>query len=157
MTRTAVFPGSFDPLTLGHVDIIKRGLRIFDKIIIGIGNNGEKKYMFPLEMREQWIQKTFEDEHRIVVKSYQGLTVDFCKKMEANYLLRGLRNAADFEFEKAIAHMNAALVPEVETVFVLSDLKYGALSSSIVRDILRNGGNANQFLPEAIQGNDFKR
>lgn len=156
MTRTAVFPGSFDPLTLGHVDIIKRGLRIFDKIIIGIGNNGEKKYMFPLEMREQWIKKTFEDDNRIIVKSYQGLTVDFCKKMEANYLLRGLRNAADFEFEKAIAHMNSALVPEVETVFVLSDLRYGALSSSIVRDILRNGGNADQFLPEAIQRNDFK-
>lgn len=151
MTRTAVFPGSFDPLTLGHVDIIKRGLRIFDRIIIGIGNNSEKKYMFPLESREQWIKKTFEDEQRIVIKSYQGLTVEFCKKMEATYLLRGLRNAADFEFEKAIAHMNAALVPEIETVFVLSDLKYGALSSSIVRDILRNGGNADQFLPEAIQ------
>jgi len=149
--RTAVFPGSFDPLTLGHVDIIKRGLRIFDRIIIGIGNNGEKKYMFPLEMREKWIKKTFEDESRIEVKSYQGLTVEFCTKMKANYILRGLRNAADFEFEKAIAHMNSALMPEIETLFVLSDLRYGALSSSIVRDILRNGGNADQFLPEAIK------
>jgi len=151
MMRTAVFPGSFDPLTLGHVDIIKRGLRIFDRIIIGIGNNGEKKYMFPLEMREKWIKKTFEDESRIEVKSYQGLTVEFCTKMKANYILRGLRNAADFEFEKAIAHMNSALMPEIETLFVLSDLRYGALSSSIVRDILRNGGNADQFLPEAIK------
>ncbi len=151
MTRTAVFPGSFDPLTLGHVDIIKRGLRVFDKIIIGIGNNSEKKYMFPLERREQWIKSTFESDERILVKSYQGLTVEFCKKMEAKYLLRGLRNAADFEFEKAIAHMNSALVPEIETVFVLSELRYGAISSSIVRDILRNGGNADQFLPKTIK------
>jgi pantetheine-phosphate adenylyltransferase len=151
MMRTAVFPGSFDPITLGHVDIIKRGLLIFDKIIIGIGNNADKKYMFPLDQRESWIKETFTDESRIEVQVYNGLTVDFCKKNNSGFILRGLRNAADFEFEKAIAHMNAGISTGIETIFVLSDLKYGALSSSIIRDIIRNGGNAAKFLPEAIR------
>lgn len=151
MERIAVFPGSFDPLTLGHVDIIKRGLSVFDRIIIGIGNNAEKKYMFPISEREKWIKKTFENVSRVEVKTYHGLTVDFCKKVNAGFILRGLRNSADFEFEKAIAHMNAAISENIETVFVLSDLKFGALSSSIIRDIIRNGGNPSEFLPEAIK------
>ncbi len=151
MTKTAVFPGSFDPITLGHVDIINRGLKIFDKIIIGIGTNAEKKYMFPIQKREAWIQQTFQNNARIEVKTYSGLTVDFCKKMDATFILRGLRNSADFEFEKAIAHMNSAILPGIETTFVLSELKYGALSSSIIRDIIRNGGNAAMFLPGAVQ------
>ncbi|MBL0343455.1 MAG: pantetheine-phosphate adenylyltransferase [Bacteroidetes bacterium] len=149
--RIAVFPGSFDPITMGHVDIVNRGLKIFDRIIIGIGNNAEKKYMFPLEKREAWLKKTFNHEARVEVKTYNGLTVDFCKKMNSAFILRGLRNAADFEFEKAIAHMNSGIAPEIESIFVLSELKYGALSSSIIRDIIRNGGNASQFLPDAVQ------
>jgi pantetheine-phosphate adenylyltransferase len=145
--RTAVFPGSFDPVTLGHVDIIKRGLKIFDKIIIGIGNNAEKKYMFPLAERESRIKNTFKNEKNIEVLTYEGLTVDFCKKINSFFILRGLRTAADFEFEKAIAHMNSAMSAGIETIFVLSELKYNALSSSIVRDIIRNGGDASEFLP----------
>src|SRR4030095_16062719 len=151
MSRIAVFPGSFDPLTLGHVDIISRGLSVFDRIIIGIGNNAEKKYMFPLEDRISWIKNTFESESKVEVVAYSGLTVDFCRKMKAGFILRGLRNAADFEFEKAIAHTNAGLSNEIETVFVLSDLRFGALSSSIVRDIIRNGGDARQFLPSTVK------
>jgi len=145
--RTAVFPGSFDPVTLGHVDIIKRGLKIFDKIIIGIGNNAEKKYMFTLSERESRIKSTFKNEKNIEVLTYEGLTVDFCKKINSSFILRGLRTSADFEFEKAIAHMNSAMSAGIETVFVLSELKYNALSSSIVRDIIRNGGDASEFLP----------
>ena len=151
MKRTAVFPGSFDPITLGHVDIIQRGLTVFDQIIIGIGNNAEKKYMFSLTERLNWIKKTFEMENRVHVSGYEGLTVEFCKKMNASFILRGLRNAADFEFEKAIAHMNTGISENIETIFVLSDLKFGALSSSIIRDIIRNGGNPAKFLPEAVK------
>lgn len=151
MERIAVFPGSFDPLTLGHADIIKRGLQIFDRIIIGIGTNAEKKYMYSAEQRERWIKETFNMESRIEVQAYSGLTADFCKKMNAGFILRGLRNAADFEFEKAIAHMNSAISTNIETIFVLSELKYGALSSSIIRDIIRNGGNPSQFLPGAVK------
>ena len=154
MTRIAVFPGSFDPLTLGHVDIIQRGLQFFDRVIVGIGNNAEKKYMFPLTDRETWLKNTFREEARIEVQSYSGLTVEFCKKVNANFILRGLRNAADFEFEKAIAHMNAGISDQIETVFILSDLKYNALSSSIIRDIIRNGGNAQKFLPPSVKFNE---
>jgi pantetheine-phosphate adenylyltransferase len=151
MQRIAVFPGSFDPLTTGHVNIINKGLKIFDKIIIGIGSNAEKKYMFSLNERENWIKKTFENESRIEVMSYTGLTVEFCRKINAGYILRGLRNASDFEFEKSIAHMNGDMVPSIETVFVLSDLRFSAISSSIVRDIIRNGGNVSGFVPQSIK------
>lgn len=150
MQRIAVFPGSFDPLTLGHVDIINRGLLLFDKIIVGVGTNADKNYMFPLSDRERWIKSTFSNNKNVAVKSYQGLTVDFCKSVNAGYILRGLRNGADFEFEKAIAHMNGAISDGIESVFILADLKYGALSSSIIRDIIRNGGNPSKFLPEAV-------
>ena len=153
MTRIAVFPGSFDPLTLGHIDIITRGLQVFDRVVIGIGNNAEKKYMFPLSDRETWLKNAFKSESRVEVHSYQGLTVEFCKTVKANFILRGLRNAADFEFEKAIAHMNSGISDEIETVFILSDLKYNALSSSIVRDIIRNGGDAGKFLPASVKIN----
>ena len=150
MAKTAVFPGSFDPITLGHIDIVKRGLKIFDKVIVGIGNNAEKKYMFSSEKREEWIRSVFKDEPRVNVAVYSGLTVDFCKKNNAEFIIRGLRTSSDFEFEKAIAHMNAAISGGIETAFILSELKYAALSSSIVRDILRNGGDASQFLPAEI-------
>jgi pantetheine-phosphate adenylyltransferase len=152
-SRTAVFPGSFDPLTLGHIDIVKRGLSIFDRLVIGIGNNSQKKYMYPLEKREQWIGEVFRGHSNVEVVAYTGLTVEFCKKVNAKFILRGLRTSADFEFEKAIALTNSQLVTDLETVFILSDLKYAALSSSIVRDVIRNGGNASLFVPEAVSRN----
>lgn len=151
MERVAVFPGSFDPITLGHADIIRKALGLFDKVIVGIGSNADKKYMFPLAKREQWIRETFKGDPRISVLNYEGLTVHFCVRMGAKYIVRGIRNAADFEFEKAIAHMNAAMTGNIETVFILSDLTFGALSSSIIRDIIRNGGDPSGFLPPAVK------
>lgn len=148
--KTAVFPGSFDPLTLGHQDIVLRGLSFFDRIVIGIGNNAGKNYMFPLEQREQWIREAFGDDPRIQVMAYSGLTVDFCTRVGAQFILRGLRTSADFEFEKAIAHTNAQIAEGIESVFILSDLRYTALSSSIVRDVIRNGGDARLFVPEVV-------
>jgi pantetheine-phosphate adenylyltransferase len=146
----ALFPGSFDPITTGHVDIIVRALPLFEKIIIGIGNNADKKYMFPIEKRKQWIEKTFSNEKRIEVMPYEGLTVSFCKKAGAGFLLRGLRTAADFEFEKAIANMNRAMNPEIETVLILASPALSSVSSSIVRDIIRNGGNVKQFVAKGV-------
>jgi len=151
MNRIAVFPGSFDPITLGHKDIIERGLLLFDKVIVAVGTNADKKYMFNESVRTEWIIQTFKDEPQVEVMTYQGLTVEFCKKVNAGFIIRGLRNAADFEFEKAIAHMNHSISDNIETVFILSQLKYGALSSSIIRDIIRNGGNPVQFLPESVK------
>jgi pantetheine-phosphate adenylyltransferase len=150
MERIAVFPGSFDPITLGHLNIIERGLKVFDKIIIGIGSNSEKKYMFPLDQRTSWIESIFESDKRVQVQSYDGLTVNFCNSVNATFIIRGLRTSADFEFERAIAHMNTAISEGIETVFILSDLKYAALSSSIVRDIHRNGGDVSNFVPGSV-------
>ena len=144
--KKAVFPGSFDPITIGHVDIIQRALPMFDKIIIAIGKNAEKKYMFSLEQRIQFIEQVFENHPKIEVQTYSGLTVDFCKQNEVNFILRGLRNPADFEFEKAIAQTNRKL-ENIETVFLLTSAETSFISSSIVRDILRNGGDANNFIP----------
>lgn len=149
--RIAVFPGSFDPFTLGHEEIIRKGLSVFDKIVVGIGTNAEKKYMYSASIREQWIRDTFSDTDRIVVQSYQGLTVDFCKKVNAGFILRGLRTSSDFEFEKAIAHMNGSIQPGIETFFVLTRPEYASLSSTIVRDIIRNGGDAKRFVPAAVR------
>ena len=142
--RRAIFPGSFDPLTLGHHDIIMRGITLFDEIIIAIGKNADKQYMFNLEKRMQFIEEAFKDVPSISVKTYQGLTVDFCKKMDASFILRGLRNPADFEFEKAIAHTNRKL-SEIETVFLLTSSGKSYISSSIVRDVIRNGGDYTGF------------
>ena len=144
--KKAVFPGSFDPITIGHVDILQRALPMFDKIIIAIGKNAEKKYMFSLEQRIQFIEQVFENHPKIEVQTYTGLTVDFCKQNEVNFILRGLRNPADFEFEKAIAQTNRKL-ENIETVFLLTSAETSFISSSIVRDILRNGGDANNFIP----------
>ena len=151
MTRIALFPGSFDPVTLGHINIIERGLSIFDRIIIGIGNNAEKKYMFPLENRESWIKEHFKGNDHVEVRAYSGLTVEFAKEIGADFILRGLRTSADFEFERAIAHMNKTMNAEVETVFILSDISYSALSSSIVRDIHRNGGKIDGYVPDSVR------
>ncbi|MCL4127976.1 UNVERIFIED_CONTAM: hypothetical protein GTU68_045728 [Idotea baltica] len=148
--KRALFPGSFDPLTLGHYDIIKRGVKVFDEVVVAIGINAEKKYMFSLEKRKQFIEKTFKDFPKVKVVTYTGLTVDFCKKIEATFILRGLRNPADFEFEKAIAHTNRDLSP-VETVFLLTSAKTSYISSSIVRDVIRNNGNYTILVPESVR------
>ncbi|MBQ4820460.1 pantetheine-phosphate adenylyltransferase [Aquimarina sp. MMG016] len=147
--RRAVFPGSFDPITLGHYDIIERSLTLFDEVIIAIGINADKKYMFSLEERKRFIEESFKGEPKIKVMTYQGLTVDFCKKQDANFILRGLRNPADFEFEKAIAHTNRKM-SEIETVFLLTSSGKSYISSSIVRDVLRNGGDVTGLVPDTV-------
>ena len=148
--RRAIFPGSFDPLTLGHLDIIQRGVTLFDELIIGIGINSDKKYMFSLEERQGFIKETFKGKPRIKVMTYEGLTVDFCREIEANFILRGLRNPADFEFEKAIAHTNRHL-SEIETVFLLTSSGKSYISSSIVREVIRHGGDYTKLVPEAVR------
>jgi pantetheine-phosphate adenylyltransferase len=150
MNRTAVFPGSFDPVTRGHLSVIRRALPLFDHLTIAIGTNAGKNTMFPLETRKEWLLRLFAGESRITITTYSGLTVDFCRKINACYLLRGLRSTADFEFEKGIAQMNQLMAPEIETIFLLCDPLYAPISSSIVRDILRNGGDVSRFIPEGI-------
>lgn len=147
--KKAVFPGSFDPITLGHVDIIERALPLFDKIVIAIGNNFDKKYMFTLEQRIKFIQKTFEGVDKIEITSYEGLTVDFCKTHQIDYIVRGLRNPADFEFEKAIAHTNRVM-SKIETIFLLTSARTSFISSSIVRDIIRNNGDVSSLVPPVV-------
>jgi pantetheine-phosphate adenylyltransferase len=149
--RIAVFPGSFDPITKGHLDIAKRALPLFDKIIIAVGENASKNYMFPLEQRVAWIEKTFSDEPKVVADSYSGLTTEYCKQQGAHFILRGLRNPADFEFEKAVAQANRKLYPDIETVFLLTASGLSFISSSIARDVIRNGGDYSHFVPEAVQ------
>ena len=148
--KQALFPGSFDPLTLGHYDIIKRGVTLFDEVIVAIGVNAEKKYMFSLEERIQFIKDAFADEPRIKVVTYKGLTVEFCKEIGVGFILRGLRNPADFEFEKAIAHTNRKLT-EIETVFLLTSASTSFISSSIVRDVIRNDGDYTKLVPKTVR------
>ena len=148
--KIAVFPGSFDPITNGHVDIITRAMPLFDQIIIAIGTNADKKYMFDLEQRMKFRAETFKDEPKILVENYQGLTIDYCKEKKADFLLRGLRNPADFEFEKAIAHANR-LVSGIETVFLLTSADTSFISSSIVRDFIRNNGDYSLLVPPAVR------
>ncbi len=147
--KRALFPGSFDPITLGHYDIIKRGVQLFDEVIVAIGVNAEKKYMFSLEERQQFIEEAFKDEPKVTVVTYKGLTVDFCKELGVEFILRGLRNPADFEFEKAIAHTNRDLAP-VETVFLLTAASTSYISSSIVRDVIRNNGDYTKLVPNSV-------
>lgn len=148
--RKAIFPGSFDPITLGHYDLIKRSIPLFDEIVVAIGINAEKKYMFSLEERKQFIEASFADEPTVSVVTYEGLTIDLCKKLKANFILRGLRNPADFEFEKAIAHTNRKL-SRIETVFLLTASKTSYISSSIVRDVIRNGGEYELLVPDSVR------
>ena len=148
--RRAIFPGSFDPLTLGHHDIITRGITLFDELIIAVGINANKKYMFTLEERLDFITRAFNNEPKIKVLTYEGLTVDFCEKVGADFILRGLRNPADFEFEKAIAHTNRKL-SEIETVFLLTSSGKSFISSSIVRDVIRNGGDYSGLVPDTVR------
>lgn len=150
MTKTAVFPGSFDPITRGHESVIRRALPLFDSIYVSIGANAEKTSFFSLEQRLEFIRQVFADEPRIRVTQYEGLTVNYCKQVGASYLLRGLRTSADFEFERSIGQINKKLNPGVETVFFLTDPQYTSLNSSIVRDILRHGGDVSQFVPDKV-------
>lgn len=147
--KKAVFPGSFDPITLGHVDIIKRSLSLFDEIIIAIGVNADKKSMFSLEDRKKQIADTFKNEPKIKVKTYTGLTVDFCKKEQAPFILRGLRNNSDFDYEQSIAQTNASLA-SVETIFIMCAPYLSNISSSIIRDIIRNGGDYTKMVPRSV-------
>ncbi|MEC4117398.1 pantetheine-phosphate adenylyltransferase [Myroides phaeus] len=148
--RRAVFPGSFDPITNGHYDIINRALPLFDEIIVAIGVNSDKKYMFSLEERKRFIEETFKDEPKIKVTTYEGLTTDYCFEVNAQFILRGLRNPADFEFEKAIAHTNRFL-SKIETVFLLTAASTSFISSSIVRDVIRNKGDYSKLVPEPVK------
>ena len=148
--KRAVFPGSFDPLTLGHQDIVERGATIFDEIIVGVGYNAEKSHMFSIEQRKGFIAQCFQDNPKVKVMDYQGLTIDFCKSVGANYLLRGVRNNGDFEFEKAIARTNREL-SNIETVFLLTSIQTSFISSSIVREIIRNKGDYKRFVPDCVR------
>jgi pantetheine-phosphate adenylyltransferase len=156
MKKVAVFPGSFDPFTIGHEGIVKRALSLFDEIIIAVGANALKKSYYSLKTRKEIIAKVFQNEPRIRVDHYEGLTVDFCRKNEARYLLRGLRTAADFEFERAIAQVNKALDTDVESVFLLTIPEHTPINSTIVRDIIRSGGDASKFVPSVIRLKDYK-
>jgi pantetheine-phosphate adenylyltransferase len=150
MKKTAVFPGSFDPFTIGHEGIVRRALAMFDEIIIAVGANALKKSFYSVETREKMIATVFADEPRIKVDHYEGLTVDYCKAHNAGFILRGLRTAADFEFERAIAQVNKAMAPEIESVFILTIPEHSPINSTIVRDIIRSGGDAARFVPKAI-------
>jgi pantetheine-phosphate adenylyltransferase len=149
--KIALFPGSFDPVTKAHVDIVKRSVGLFDKVYIGIGDNSSKKGLLPIEKREQMLRAIFETEPKIHIVAYDGLTVDFCKSIGAGYMIRGIRTVSDFEYEKAIAQMNHSLAPDIESIFIVSKPGYSSISSTIVREILRYNGDVSQFIPkEAI-------
>jgi pantetheine-phosphate adenylyltransferase len=150
MQRICLFPGTFDPVTLGHVDIINRALPLFDKIVVGIGINTSKGPMFSPEKRLKWIQAIYKNEPRVEGGIYEGLTVDYCKKIGAQFILRGIRYVSDFEYEKTIADANRTLDRSIETIFLTGEPKYTSVASTIVRDIIRNGGDASHFLPEVV-------
>jgi len=156
MKKIAVFPGSFDPFTIGHEGIVKRALSLFDEIIVSVGANPLKKNYFSLETRKEIISKVFKDEPKVKVDHYEGLTVDYCRRHGARYILRGLRTSADFEFERAIAQVNKALSSEIESVFLLTVPEHTPVNSTIVRDIIRCGGDASRFVPASVNINDYK-
>lgn len=148
--KRALFPGTFDPFTNGHLDIIRKGLRMFDEIIVAVGVNASKKEMFPLEYRIRWIEQVFQDEPRVKVAAYSGLTIEFCRETGSEFILRGLRSIVDFEYERQIAHVNEQLYPEVQSVFVISEQQYSIISSTIVRDLIRHRADFRQYLPSAV-------
>lgn len=146
--KIALFPGSFDPITIAHVDILQRSLPLFDKIVVGIGLNSSKQNFLSAEKREEIVKSIFKDNNKVEVYTYEGLTIDFCRKINAQYMVRGIRSASDFEYERAIAQINKSMMPEAETIILLSRPEYSAISSTIVRDILRNNGDVSQFVPK---------
>lgn len=148
--KIAVFPGSFDPITLGHIDLVKRAINLFDQIIIAVGVNSSKKNLYPLEQRMMWLERVFEEYPSVSVGSFKGLTVNFCKEKKAGYLLRGLRNASDFDYEKTISQLNHIIGDELETVFLISRPEFSHVSSTIVREIIKGGGDVSSFVPEFI-------
>jgi pantetheine-phosphate adenylyltransferase len=148
--RIAVFPGSFDPITIGHESVIRRGSALFDECVVAVGINAQKNYLFSLEQRIEWLEKVFQDDDRITVDSFKGLTIDYCRRIGANYILRGLRNPNDFEFERNIAQMNKAMASDIETVLLTTLPEHTAISSTIVRDIIRNDGDPSPFVPEGL-------
>ncbi|WP_126248901.1 pantetheine-phosphate adenylyltransferase [Chitinophaga rhizosphaerae] len=150
MQRICLFPGTFDPVTLGHTDIIDRALPLFDKLVIGIGVNSGKVPMFSVEQRVEWLREIYKDQPTVEVTSYEGLTVNFCKQIGARFILRGIRYVADFEYEKAIADINRKMDHEVETIFLTCSPEFSTIASTLVRDVIRNGGDAAQFLPKAV-------
>ncbi len=150
MKRIAVFPGSFDPITKGHETVIKRGAPLFDELVVAIGVNANKQYLFPLEQRKEWLEDVFREYNNIKVDTFSGLTVEYCHSIGATYILRGLRNPNDFEFERNIAQMNRTMAPDIETVLLATDPEHTPVSSTIVRDIIRNNGDPSRFVPDAI-------
>lgn len=148
MSRKALFPGSFDPFTRGHESVVRKALPLFDKVVVAIGQNSSKQSYFELEKRSQWIRQAFANEPKVEVDHYSGLTVDYCLKNDCQFIIRGLRNTSDFQYESSIAQMNEALQPQVTTVLLVCDPRYAAINSTIVREIHRNGGNIDQFIPE---------
>jgi pantetheine-phosphate adenylyltransferase len=146
--KIALFPGSFDPITIAHVDILNRSLPLFDKIVVGIGLNSAKQNLLSAHQREEMVKTIFVNNEKVEVQMYEGLTVDFCRKINAKYMVRGIRSASDFEYERAIAQINQTMMPEVETIVLLSKPEYAAISSTIVRDILRNNGDVSPFVPQ---------
>ena len=152
MKKIALFPGSFDPITVAHIDILKRALPLFDEVVVGIGLNNTKQGFISNAKKEEMLQLVFQNEPKIKVATYEGLTVEYCKQIGAQYMIRGIRSASDFEYEKAISQMNQSMHPDIESVFIISRPGYSAISSTIVRDILRNGGDISQFVPKEIAG-----
>lgn len=148
--KIAVFPGSFDPITTGHVAILKRAMPLFDRVVVAVGVNSQKKTLFSLEQRLDWLTKVFEQEAQIEIAHFEGLTAHFCNKINAKYLIRGLRNASDFDYEKTISQLNHIVGNDLETVFLISEPEYSHISSTIVREIIKGGGDASPFIPEAV-------
>lgn len=151
MKRICLFPGTFDPLTLGHTDIIDRALPLFDKLVIGIGRNSNKKPMFTEKQRLRWVKEIYKNNPKVDAIAYDGLTVDCCKKVGASFILRGIRYVNDFEYEKAIADMNRSIEPDIETIFLTCLPQFTSVASTLVRDVLRNGGDVSQFLPDVVK------
>jgi len=156
MERIAIFPGSFDPFTIGHESIVRRAISMFDKIYIMIGFNANKESFFPIEKRLKWINQVFKDEDKVEVRLHDGLTVDFCKEVGASYILRGIRTSSDFEYERAIAQINKKMHPEIESVFLLTLPEHTPVNATIIRDIVSHGGDASMFLPKGLDMSEFK-
>jgi len=151
MQRICLFPGTFDPITNGHVDIIYRAVSLFDKLVIGVGINTSKQPMFSVEQRVEWMREIFKNEPKIQTVGYEGLTIEYCKEIKAHYILRGIRYISDFEYERAIADMNRMLAPDIETIFLTCSPQYSTISSTIVRDVIRNGGDVSMFVPAEVR------